>query len=673
MCFTVFLAVSFAALTGCKKEGSSSGTIAALTGGTNADTENSQRQQDAFDREFEMLNSLEETPCIPDTSGAEKLVQAADRLNKWIQDRQPDVLWKSDEQFTALEKSAAQTADTARKALVLLSLLQGQEIKDKQEQVIKPTETLEEERKQLTEVLSQLETQLKSLAAQTGISAFAVFSETAASIQKRFQGLNAVKNLNAAGIKAFAKQLENETVQFRNVAETLEHYASELRTDGLFVQPSDVDYLKQCTWLRDISEWACGDKQEPLERVKNLFDWTVCNIDIRDPNNPLGIEAGQNTPHLPLQYPWQTLILGFGSVWDRAWVFTELLKQQRIDSCLLSADIPAVQNNEQPDNGQNTAQKVRFIWAVGVFVDNQIYLFSPIHGLPFPAKNSASKDSVVFAADGSLDFQNIATLADVLKDDSLLRQMDLSEKKKFPLTTEHLKNTTALLPIQPESVSSRMCLIQAHLSGRQNMSLYTNLKELRRKIPEFKEISAVELWKYPLSAKFEQILLFRQTAELMTPFRIPNPKRNDYPLWAGRVLYFKGNISGQEGAMIHYQQARVPDREIMEYRSNAEFRNNPLQEGLFRLVTMYASFWLGTAAFESQSTESARDFLERLDKEPQRNAWYVLTKYLLGRIAEREKRYDDAFKYYGSTAGSPAEEGNLLRLKFLKQTLEKKK
>ncbi|MCL2742867.1 MAG: hypothetical protein FWE67_03355 [Planctomycetaceae bacterium] len=667
--YPVLLFCFIAVLNGCKKKDSGGSAIQVLTGSTEVhsggDTENSQRQQDAFDREFEMLNSLEETLCITDSPGAERLIQAADRLNNWIRDRKPEDAWKPDEQFTALEKSAAQAAETARKILTMLTFFQEFEIDGSS---VKSTDTFEKERKELSDMLAQFEAQLNPLAADTGVAAFAAFTDIVVSIQKRFQGLAAIKNLNAAGIKAFAKQLEQETAQFRNAAETLEHYASELRTEELFVQPSDVDYLKQCTWLRNISNWACGDKQEPLERVKNLFDWTVCNIEIRNPNNPFGTPVGQEAEPLPMQYPWQTLVLGFGTVWDRAWVFTELLKQQRIDSCLLLVEISAAQSGEQ-ESAKDV--KLQFIWAVGVFLDNEVYLFSPVHGLPFPAA-----DSAVLAADGSLDFKNIATLSAVIKDEKLLRQMNLhqlrlSEELVVPLTAEHIAKTTALLPAQPEAVSSRMCLMQAQLSGSQNMTLYTNLKEMRRKIPEFEGIKTVELWKYPLRTKFEQIVLFRRTAELMTPFGIPNPKRNDFPLWTGRILYFKGNISGQEGAMTHYQHARVPDRDIMEYRSRAEFRNNPLQEGLFRLVTMYASFWLGTAAFETQSTVAAKDFLERLDKEPHRNAWNVPTKYLLGRIAEREKRYEDAFKYYEGTAGSLSADGNQLRITFLKEAMGK--
>ncbi|MDR0869358.1 MAG: hypothetical protein LBN39_01050, partial [Planctomycetaceae bacterium] len=57
----------------------------------------------------------------------------------------------------------------------------------------------------------------------------------------------------------------------------------------------------------------------------------------------------------------------------------------------------------------------------------------------------------------------------------------------------------------------------------------------------------------------------------------------------------------------------------------------------------------------------AEDFLKTL-KEPRT----ALTEYLLGRIAERQKKYDEAVQYYERTAEAMSGGGNLLRAKWLK-------
>lgn len=645
-------------LCGCRPK--TKGTIAALTDEAGVEADKSQRQKEVFDREIERLNSMEDAPSLPGTPGGERLVQAADRLNKWIQDRAADELWKPEESFQLLETKTAKTAKTAKELERLLLLLQGQDVFDEDEKPIKASENLDLERKQAVEKLAALDADLKSLAVEVGIPDIAIFSNQVTELQKKFAGLDSIKNLTASRIRNFSMQLDADTKRFAAVAEALDRFASELKIEGLFIHPADVDFLKQCTWMRDISRWACGDRQDALERAKNLFDWTVCNIDLKDPANPFGIDSLQGQLELRLQYPWQSLVLGFGTVWDRTWVFIELLRQQKIDACLLSTPLPdqVVQQNGEP----RTIPGSQLIWAVGVFIDNELYLFLPMYGLALPGPKGCK-----FAENGTLDYEDVATLSQILKDEKLLRQLDLSDENKFPITMEMLQKTTVLLVAPPESVSLRMKVLETELSGEQNMVLYTNIAEQKRRLSELDSLNSIELWKYPFRAKFEQILLARMTTELMAPFQIPNPKRNDFPLWAGRILYFQGKITGQEGAMMNYQRARIPDREIMEYRNHAEFRNNPLQETWYRIVSMYASFWLGTASLEVDSIPAAKDFFNTLDIGTRQNIWHAAVKYMLGRVSELEKNYDEACRHYEQATGSPSSNGNLLRAKWLRQ------
>jgi hypothetical protein len=150
--------------------------------------------------------------------------------------------------------------------------------------------------------------------------------------------------------------------------------------------------------------------------------------------------------------------------------------------------------------------------------------------------------------------------------------------------------------------------------------------------------------------------------------RLPDPKRQDipFPLWTGRVLYFKGQHLGQENAITAYQNARVPDRDIMEYRKiDPNFRNNPVLAAGIQTVTINASYWLGLASFEVNSIASAKDFLDNITRGAL-NPWQNGVEYALGRIAEREKKYDDAVRHYERTARSPAGPGNILRARWLK-------
>jgi hypothetical protein len=235
-----------------------------------------------------------------------------------------------------------------------------------------------------------------------------------------------------------------------------------------------------------------------------------------------------------------------------------------------------------------------------------------------------------------------------------------------------LGQTTAYLFVTPESVSMRMKVLEAELSGEQNMVLYTDPHELRRRFLAAPGITAVEFWKYPLRTAYEQRFDPESTNRAMEVFLIQRPRLNlndttvsqHYPLWSGRIRYFKGAISGQGNAITKYQNTRVSDREIIEERRNPLFRNNPARTLYLQWISTQASYWLGTALFEIDSLEAAKDCLLGIRTNPL-NSWKSGTEYLLGRIAEREKRYDDAKRHYANTASALSGVGNAVRAKWL--------
>jgi len=602
-----------------------------------------ERQQEVLDRSLELLNSLEENPCLPEMPGAEKLVQTADRLNKWITDRPAALNWTPDESLLALEDSAKRCSAAARDVTRLLRILQGKSEPDQEEG---PTPTsLNEERKQIVDLLAQLDSELKTFAERCEIADLAAFSQHITGLRNSFSNLDTIANLTTAGIRAFARGRETETRQFIAVAESLEHLASEFRIEGMFVQPSDIDYLKQRIWIRNISTWARGERQTTLDRVKALFDWTVRNIEIREGTLPVD---QQREIALPQQYPWQSLLIGNCTAWDRAWIFMELLREQRIDSCILSVPPP-----EDPS--------ANLFWAVGVLLDGEIHLFLPFHGLPIPGPGGLG-----FAESGELDFKDVATLSQVVKDDSLLRRLDLPNET-FPLTADAMKHSTAHLLVTPCAVSQRMKVIEMELSGEQSVVLYTDSKEQRRLFGTIPNIEKVELWKYPFRTTFEQLLSEVRTDDLLATFRLPNPKKSIFGLWSGRILYFKGRITGQESAITNFQDARIPDRDFLDYRNLPLFQMNPGMEPTYRLATLNAIYWLGMASYETGSFPAAKEYWESREISG-RNPWSNGVRYMLGRLAEREKDYEKAAALFERSVAGPSAVGNLLRAKWLRET-----
>jgi len=665
---------------GCDCRRQAGGTLIPID--DNDDFHTFEQQSKALNSGLELLNSLEEHPCLPEMPGAERLIQTADRLNKWIVERPAEPNWKPDESLLALEDSARRCESAARDVVGLLRTLQGRTEGEQSEEPI--PSSLEEERKQVVRLLSQLDGELRTFAKLCEIEYLETLLSTIRELKENFTNLDSIANLTPTKVRAFARQWETKTQQFSMFAEKLERLASEFRVEGLFIQPSDIDYLKQRIWTRNISTWARGKSALTLQRAKALFDWTVRNIEIRPETS------------LPQQYPWQTLLMGTGSAWDRVWIFMELLQEERINSCLLS--VP------HPENPQE-----EFYWAVGVLIDDEVYLFLPHHGLPIPGPGG-----LVLAENGELDYEDIATLSQVADNDSLLRRLDLPNGK-FPLNADTAKHSTVHILAAPCAVSHRMKVFEAALDREQSMMLYVDLKEQRRLFGTIPNVDKVELWKYPYRTMYEQLFAAELTTEQLVTFRNPNAKRmlreikqmqdsilqmqgiqteeanpstapsshgkndntdqslsekTDFGLWSGRILYFKGRITGQESAAMSWQDARFSDSDLLELKNQPIFQLDPTMEKVFRLATLNAIYWLGLASYENGSMSAAKDYWESRDIS-KRNPWSNGVQYMLGRVAEREKDYEKAAALFEQAVAGPSAAGNLLRAQWLRELTAK--
>ena len=621
---------------------------ALLLVGGNTHFGDARQHHEDFDRAFELINNLADSPSLPGTPGYERLGSVADWLNKWIRNQRPDDTWQPDAAFQEIERAAADVAETVKTAVRTLALMRGEAVLDESRLPMAASETLQEERQAIIAGLELLATQIEELAALADLPSMEQFLRELSHLQRSFTNLENIPNLAAAHIRTLAGTLGG-TEDFTRIAAMFEAYAQQLKTDGLFITTSDVEYLKQSAWMRDLSRWTCGDRRVFLEQAVQMADWVVCNIEMRGSSRQTPQQEGS-----PPQHPWQTILLGYGTGSDRVALFLELLRQRRIDAARL-----AVPDPENPE--------ALIYWAVGVLLEGEVYVFLLNYGFPMPGPGR-----IEMGDDGALQFSSVATLSQLIQDDSLLRRLDISEEQKFPITADMLKQTTAHLLIIPESVSMRMKVLESELSGEQNMVLYTDLHELRRRFLAAPGITGVEVWKYPFRTAFEQRFFPVPTNEALKIFLLDRPRsdlngssaRLHYPLWSGRILYFKGAISGQDNAITKYQNARISDKEMIEYRHDPAFRNNPIIALQLQWLSLQASFWLGSAQFEIDSIGAAKDTLLGIRTHPL-NTWRDSTEYLLGRIAEREKRYDDARRHYGTTASSLSGTGNAVRAKWL--------
>ncbi len=455
--------------------------------------------------------------------------------------------------------------------------------------------------------------------------------------------------------------------------------------DRLEFPGSDVYAFQEAAWLHDVAEWARGDAVDELDQAKQLFDWTMRNVQ----SQPITARDASGRAFRLLQRPWETLLLGSGSSTDRAWLFVLLARQQGIDAALLALTDPS-----DPDS-KNAA-----LWAVGVLIEGDIYVFEPALGLPIPGPDGLQR-----AESGALDVQP-ATLAEVAADDALLRQLDVTGYR-YPVDSAAVQRVVALVEGSPAYLSHRMKAVESQLASSEAMVLTTDATAQAERFEACEHVVAARLWEVPYETLQQERQLGAERAKVLAPrlipFRIPfdvstvaqrkpqevsdgdawwteagrvraqrdaeEAERFDKPqertfakaLLRGRLLHFKGKFSGEESAGYYYTRARIP---------NSVLESPEMEERVklaCTLAKMDASYWLGMIAAERGNTDAAIDWLavRTLEAFPD-GRWTPGAKHNLGRVYESAGQIDKAVATYRSTADSPPQHADLLRAKWLR-------
>ena len=134
--------------------------------------------------------------------------------------------------------------------------------------------------------------------------------------------------------------------------------------------PVDAEYLSGCLLVRDGVRSLELKDYAPLKRAELAFGWVCRQLYLRDALN------------LPAP-PWWILEAGSGSGLDRATVFLEVLRQLKLDGCLVGPP-------ELADSVSLTPPRYAPIRAVGVRIAGDIFLFDPWQGKPVPGPDGQS-------------------------------------------------------------------------------------------------------------------------------------------------------------------------------------------------------------------------------------------------------------------------------------------
>jgi hypothetical protein len=212
--------------------------------------------------------------------------------------------------------------------------------------------------------------------------------------------------------------------------------------DGGAYTTLDAHHLELCFLLRDVAQAlqadvASASANDPaihltaLDQATAAFNWVVRQVRLET----------TGTKPIPPEF---ILRRGQGTALERSLIFIELLRQFNLD-------------NEQatPLTGcllvePGTSAADQRLWAVGVVIDKDIYLFEPRLGLPIPGP----------------DGKGVATLAQALNDPNVLGQLTVEAKspadQKFPydVNSEQARNSDAYLYVSLSALAPRLAHLQ---------------------------------------------------------------------------------------------------------------------------------------------------------------------------------------------------------------------
>jgi hypothetical protein len=427
---------------------------------------------------------------------------------------------------------------------------------------------------------------------------------------------------------------------------TLSAYISADALAAKSFQPHESRILQEAVWLRDISRWAHGDLFDDVGRATALFDWTIRNVQLEpDADAP---------PHRP----WHTLLYGRGTAEQRAWLFAALCRQQGLNVVMLGIPLAKVADSNAATD-KTTSKAAATYWLPALFTDNQLYLFDSRLGLPIPGPNG----------------QSVATLEQILNDDSLLRKLDL-DGAAYPVSAELSKQAKVFVVADPFELTRRASQLEASLSGADHLALAVKPTELAAQMKSAPGVTAVSLWDFPFRTLHEQLTLGKSArhreALAFEPFAV-RPA-----LWKARTRHFQGrreaaSQAGDEPIDDHQDAARLYMSKSVR-PTDTEIAKSPSadKQRVDLLAKQYATYWLGLLSYDDGKYGVAAHWFARPELNATGSPWASGANYNLARSFEADHKDEAAIPLLEHDK-SPQQLGNQLRARELKSRPKKPK
>lgn len=456
----------------------------------------------------------------------------------------------------------------------------------------------------------------------------------------------------------------------------------------------DVDYLYQCRMVRKLSQWitdfpvrdnlmepilekyatrlSATDKLKLMNAYK-LFDWTVRNISLEA--SGASIEELTSDPRAPVEddgmgygyLPWETLLFSAGDFIERGRVFNALAAQQGIETVWLAVD-DAQQGTDKSAPGK--------LWTIGVLIGNDCLLFEPKLGMPILEP----------------DLIELATLAQTLDNDRILRRLDLAGQFDYALEKSGIQNFEFLIDAPPTAASARMKMLEQALLGDERMVLFQNLDALAERLESIAPGHAVHLWETPLLSQV-QAASVRERMKTLSPYSMSYMAKHGVWLMEtaaanGRRKHLVGefeNTLDADGALKTYMNSRIDDETLGKLPYDPDVQHalgvpqvpgEPKEQHEARIAQMQyimslskfaAHYLLAQLHFDRGNYQASEDFwVKRVLDDPRAQNWWAAGHYTLARIYQETNRPEKAAEELQFEA-SPQAAGNRLRLRYLRR------
>jgi hypothetical protein len=451
-------------------------------------------------------------------------------------------------------------------------------------------------------------------------------------------------------------------------------------SNGELFDLQDVEHVRDCWLFKQARSSVVRAYDSDAARVVGLFDLS----------NRIVALAGKNEPLIP-QSLHDITVIGKGTAEDRAWVFAELLRQMAIDTVILRPRLAAAPGPSSAglsstvtaapktaDGGKSLASltgakstEAGPRWLVGALVDKQVYLFDPTLGWPIPSRADKAATPTV---------QSAATLAEALADDGLLRKLDVSAEKPYPLHAADLKSLRVEVITSSRYWSPRVRRLETFLSGDRSATIYAPLGDvgnrpglLSRAIAAgagFWKKDDVVVWDYPDRQTAAANHLEQQAADIRgfrwLPFQGPVTAEFDkaglklmisagsHKEMKSRIAQLQGDCAGAVRNYLLVQLDELP--QVMplppEGQEAVRARQAHPQEGPVAIpvpkiafATNFraaedAKFWMGVCQLEQNMLEPAAETLDAYWRRYQEvGNWLPQAALLRGLVLAKAEKY----------------------------------